>query len=130
MMWCSLRLLLGVLLVLVTASSPYAVLDKAFGAGAADRAEMQELAHTQRHEDIPHRRALSGGGMLLEMRRRQRSHEEVLSLANALKIRAAKTPAHAVALAEHASEHEGADDCGHIIFVPGLLASKRGLCHR
>jgi len=93
---------------------PLDPLEQEFGAAAAAKARMMAQAHRERHDPIEHRRDMPDGGVLLEMRRRQRSHEEMLSVANALKVRAAASPDQARRLAEHAGERHRVLSAGPI----------------
>ena len=104
--WLATFLLLA--MAVLAAPADLSALDRAFGEGSSARAELMAAAHRARHEPIEHRQYSDSGSVLLQLRRRQRSHEEVLELANSLKVRSATSPEHAARLAAHAGESKGA----------------------
>ncbi|KAA0156600.1 hypothetical protein FNF29_00711 [Cafeteria roenbergensis] len=100
--WLATFLLLA--MAVLAAPADLSALDRAFGEGSSARAELMAAAHRARHEPIEHRQYSDSGSVLLQLRRRQRSHEEVLELANSLKVRSATSPEHAARLAAHADK--------------------------
>jgi hypothetical protein len=80
------------------------VLDRHFGGGSTALAKQMWEEFHSRKEPLENRHELDTGAVLLEMKRRQRSHEEMLSIANALKVRGARSPKVAQELVQHAGK--------------------------